>query len=137
VVVRTVRATLDAPLPERRSAAGVVRVGHAHFRFETLSLRFPAGTPGEAVRGLLRELAAGRHGKVARAKALIDTDRGPWRFDLAFSHVADEPWRRPVAESRMVVIGEGLDAAAIRRAAGAAHEVEDLQVPGNGPVPSG
>lgn len=113
VVLSTVRAALDAPLPEGRRAAGIVRAGHAHFRFETLSLRLPAGTPGEAVRGLLRELAAGRHGKIARAKALIDTDRGPWRFDLAFSHVADEPWGRPIAESRMVVIGENLDRPAI------------------------
>ena len=68
------------------------------------------------MRGLLRGLAAGRHGRVVRAKALVDTDRGPWRFDLAFRQIADEPWGRPVAESRMVVIGEGLDAAAISRA---------------------
>lgn len=115
VVLPTVRAALDAPLPERRRA-GVVHAGHAHFRFQTLSLRLPAGTPVETVRGLLRELAAGRHGKVVRAKALIDTDRGPWRFDAAFSQTADEPWGKPIAESRMVVIGEGLDAAAIRAA---------------------
>lgn len=115
VVLPTVRAVLGALLPEGRRAAGIVRAGHAHFRFETLSLRLAPGTPAEAVLALLHDLAAGRHGKVVRAKALIDTDRGPWRFDLAFSQIADEPWGRPVSESRMVVIGEGLDAAAISR----------------------
>jgi G3E family GTPase len=115
VVLPTVRAILDAPLPEGRRAAGPLPAGHVHFRFETLSLRLPAGTPGEAVRRLLRDLAAGRHGKVARAKALVDTDRGPWRFDLAFSHVADEPWGQPVADGRMVVIGEALDAGALEK----------------------
>jgi G3E family GTPase len=113
-----VRAALDAPLPEARRAAGVVHAGHAHFRFETVSVRLAPGTPVEAVRGLLRDLAAGRHGSVVRAKALADTDRGPWRFDLSFSQVADEPWPHPVAESRLVVIGEALDRAALGRALG-------------------
>jgi G3E family GTPase len=116
VVLRTVHAALDAPLPQGRRAAGIVHAGHAHFRFETVSLRLAAGVPGERVRRLLRDLAAGRHGKVVRAKALIDTGEGPWRFDLTFGTLADAPFARPVAESRMVVIGEALDAAAISRA---------------------
>jgi G3E family GTPase len=116
VVLRTVRAAIEAPLPEGHRVGTIRPAGHAHFRFETLSLRLAPGTPGATVRGLLRDLAAGHHGKVVRAKALIDTDRGPWRFDLAFSSVSDEPWARPVAESRMVVIGEGLDGPGISRA---------------------
>ncbi|HEY6000873.1 MAG TPA: GTP-binding protein [bacterium] len=120
VILRTVCAALDAPLPDGRRTAGVVHAGHAHFRFETLSLRMAPGTPVETMRELLRELAAGRHGKAVRAKALADTDRGPWRFDLSFSQVADEPWPHPVAESRLVVIGEALDAAALQRALGIA-----------------
>jgi len=116
VVLRTVRAAIAAPLPEGLRVEAIRPAGRAHFRFETLSLRLAPGTPGQAVRGLLRELAAGRHGKVVRAKALVDTDRGPWRFDLAFGSLFDEPWGRPVAESRMVVIGEGLDGSGISRA---------------------
>ena len=116
VVLCTVRAALDAPLPEARPGKRVVPGGHAHFRFETLALRIASGAPFESLEGLLRELAGGRHGKVVRAKALVATDRGPWRFDLAFGSLSSEPFGKPVAEGRMVVIGAELDAAAIRRA---------------------
>jgi len=51
-----------------------------------------------------------------RAKALAAADRGPWRLDLAFGHLASGPFAAPVADGRMVVIGTGLDAAGIRSA---------------------
>jgi G3E family GTPase len=116
IVLRTVRAALAAPLPEVRPGKRADPCGSAHFRFETLSLRLVPGAPFEALEKLLRALADGRHGKVVRAKSLVDTDRGPWRFDLAFGSLSSAPFGQPVAESRMVVIGEGLDAAAISRA---------------------
>ena len=62
------------------------------------------------------DLAAGRYGDVVRAKALAATDRGPWRFDLAFGNRSSAPFAQPIADSRMVVIGEALDGEAIRRA---------------------
>jgi G3E family GTPase len=120
VVVRTVRAAIDGPLPDGRRAGGILRAslggGPAHFRFETLSLRLEAATPHEAIERLLQSLAQGRHGKAVRAKALAQTDRGPWRFDLAFGSVEAAPFPREVAESRLVVIGEALDALGISRA---------------------
>jgi G3E family GTPase len=116
LVVRTVQAGLEGPLPRADRPAAALPAGHAHFRFETVALRLAAGAPLERVRLLLGELAAGRHGKVARAKALVDTDQGPWRFDLVFGKSDDAPFSRPVTESRMVVIGEGLDAPGISRA---------------------
>jgi G3E family GTPase len=115
LVLRTVQAGLEGPLPRADRTAAALPAGHAHFHFETISLRLAAGVPVERVRRLLRDLGEGRHGKVVRAKALLATDEGPWRFDLAFGNLADAPFPRPVAESRMVVIGEGLDAAAISR----------------------
>jgi G3E family GTPase len=119
VVLATVQARLETPLPAPRRPAGVVRRGHAHFRFETLSLRLAAGTRLEQVRGLLRQLREGRHGRVVRAKALAQTERGAWRFDLAFGDLTDAPFARPVADGRMVVIGEALDRSSIGAALGA------------------
>jgi G3E family GTPase len=116
LVLRTVQASVEGPLPRADRPAVALPAGHAHFHFETISLRLLGGMPVGRMRRLLRELAEGRHGKIVRAKALLATDEGPWRFDLAFGNLADAPFARPVAESRMVVIGEGLDAAAIERA---------------------
>jgi G3E family GTPase len=116
VVLRTVRAGLAAPLPGVRPGTRAVAGGNAHFRFETLSLRIEPGAPLEALERLLRELGEGRHGTVVRAKALAATDRGPWRFDLAFGSLSSGPFGQPVAESRMVVIGEKLARGRISRA---------------------
>jgi G3E family GTPase len=116
VVLRTVQAEIPAPLPAPRRPGGVVRGGQAHFQFETLSLELPAGTPVAAVERLMRELASGRLGGVVRAKALIATERGPWRFDLAFGNLTSAAFPREIEKSRVVVIGEALDAGAISRA---------------------
>jgi G3E family GTPase len=115
IVFRTVQARIEGALPEARGARGIVAAGHAHFRFDTVSFKIPAGTPCETMERLMSDLAAGRHGKIIRAKALAATDRGPGRFDLAFGNVTSAPFAQPIGDSRMVVIGETLDGEAIRR----------------------
>jgi len=115
IVFHTVQAKFDGQVPEVRGAREIVPAGHAHFRFDTRSFKIPAGTPFEALEMLLSNLAAGRHGTIVRAKALATTDRGPWRFDLAFGNVTSAPFTQPISDSRMVVIGEALDGEAIRR----------------------
>jgi G3E family GTPase len=119
IVFRTVQAKFEGALPEARAGGRFLSDDHAHFRFETVSLRLPAGTPCETMERLMNDLATGRYGKVVRAKALVATDRGPWRFDLAFGNRSSGPFAQRIADSRMVVIGEGLDSAAIGREAGA------------------
>ncbi|MHB8837286.1 MAG: GTP-binding protein [Candidatus Methylomirabilia bacterium] len=64
----------------------------------------------------MRDLAAGRFGTVVRAKGLAATDRGPWRFDLAFGNRSSGPFAQPITESRLVVIGKSLNSEAISRA---------------------
>jgi len=120
IVFRTVQAQIEGALPAARGSRCVVSGGHAHFSFETVSFKITAGTPFEAMERLMNDLATGRYGAVVRAKALVETSRGPWKFDLAFSMRSSGPFTAAIAESRMVVIGEALAAAAIRRAAGAA-----------------
>jgi len=119
IVSATVQARIDRELPEAPAARGIVNAGHAHFHFETVSLRVPPGTPWEFLENLMAGLASGRLGRVVRAKALVRTDRGPWRFDLAFGNRASAPFAQTVAESRVVVIGEAIDGEAIARELGA------------------
>lgn len=116
IVLRTVQAKLEGALPEARFEREIIPVGHSHFRFDTATFKIPAGTSFEMLELLMGGLAAGRYGDVVRAKALAATDRGPWRFDLAFGNRSSVPFAQPIAESRIVVIGASPDGEAIRRA---------------------
>ena len=116
IVLPAVQARIAQALPEARAGRGVVPAAHAHFRFDTVSFRIPAGTPLAVMALMMRDLAAGHYGRVVRAKALAATDRGPWRFDLAFGNRSSAPFPQPIADSRMAVIGMALDGEAIRRA---------------------
>jgi len=115
IVFHTVQALIEGTLPEARAERGIVAAGHAHFRFDTLSFRIPAGTALGEVERLMGDLAAGRFGSVVRAKALAATDRGPWRFDVAFGNRSAAPFAQAITDSRIVVIGEALDGEALRR----------------------
>ena len=129
IVFRTVQARLERELPETPAGRKIVPAAHAHFRFDTLSYTIPTGTPFAAMEQLMIDLAAGRPGTVVRAKALATTDRGPWRFDLAFGTLSSAPFGQPIKHSRMVVIGNALDGETIGRAVGQVaagkHEVAD------------
>jgi len=39
----------------------------------------------------------------------VDTLQGPYKFDLSFANVQSVPFEKPVTESRIVIIGTGLD----------------------------
>jgi G3E family GTPase len=123
IVVPTVQARLDREVPQAPGARGIVTAGHAHFHFETVSLRVPPGTPWESLDNLMAALASGGLGRVVRAKALVLTDRGPWRFDLAFGNRAAAPFSQTLAEGRVVVIGEAIDGGAIERELGAGPQM--------------
>lgn len=115
IVFRTVQARLDGSLPEARGSREIVSAGHAHFRFDTVSFEIPAGTTMERMELLMSALAAGRHGKIVRAKGLVTTDRGPWKFDLAFGSLSSAAFGQPLTQGRVVVVGEAPDGEAIRR----------------------
>jgi len=116
IVYSTVQAQIEGTRPLAPGTREIVHASHAHFRFDTVSFEIPAGTPFEAMELLLRDLAAGRWGTVVRAKALVTTDRGPCRFDLAFGNLSSAPFARPVTAGRIVVIGATLDSMALNRA---------------------
>ncbi len=132
MLFRTVNARLDhSLLPGEKSGAkgqqGVFkeRMGQGknflfrspeHFHFETLSFRLNGGTRLALFSSFFDDLAKGQFGSVARAKALIQSDGGPYRFDAVFGKVDKIPFGRAVTDSRLVVIGEGLDKAGIEEA---------------------
>jgi G3E family GTPase len=115
VLLRTVNATFNIPLPD----APLHREIHAsgcHLHFETLSFRLDNRPVVDAFKIFFDDLAGGLYGSVARAKALINTAEGPYRFDSTFGKVNMVRFGKDVEESRLVVIGDGLDSAGIGQA---------------------
>jgi G3E family GTPase len=79
-----------------------------HFSFDSLSLIFSNNVSMEKISSLLHSLANGAFGKVVRAKALLQTSEGPYRFDISFGKVNTEEFERGIDSGRLVVIGEDL-----------------------------
>lgn len=61
------------------------------------------------------DLATGMYGSVVRAKALVNTAEGPYRFDCTYGNVNVVRFEKDIAESRLVVIGEELDKESLSR----------------------
>lgn len=120
IIIPTVRAALSEPLPEvaRDNRTISSHTGHV-IHCETVSLKLKDNVSFNTVRELFRDMQWGSFGKVFRAKALVQTDKGPFRFDLSSGRVETEPFGKPVTDSRLVVIGESLKAPSISTAVAA------------------
>jgi len=115
IIYRSVNASSNVLLPDAPEK-GTIVPGACHFHFETLSFKPTQGLELLALRKLFDDLSQGTFGRVARAKALIDTSHGPYRFDSTFSKVDVVPFESAIEEGRLVVIGENLDGDGIGQA---------------------
>ena len=115
LLFRTVNAAIDISLPEALRHHGIHSSG-CHLRFETISIDLAGTMELARVQSLFDDLSAGKYGQVVRAKALIGTTDGPYRFDSAFGKVDRARFEKAISGSRLVVIGEGLDEYNIRQA---------------------
>ncbi len=126
VLLRTVNAVVNIPLPdisrplpprERDGVRGLkpardesVRpTQHRYLHFETLSFRLGSRPSLAAFTKFFDDLTTGCFGSVARAKALVKTVEGPYRFDSTYGKVDRVRFEKDIADSRLVVIGEGLN----------------------------
>jgi G3E family GTPase len=117
VVLRSVNAAVDMPQLEVRLHREI-RPSDCHLYFETLSIRITEQMELALVKRLFDDLAQGCYGTVARAKAIVATDQGAFRFDLVFGRVHSVPHEKAVLDSRVVVIGQGLDRQSIQKISG-------------------
>ncbi|MHB8845539.1 MAG: CobW family GTP-binding protein [Nitrospirota bacterium] len=115
ILFRTVHAEVKVPLPDAFPQRTIVP-SHCHFHFETLSFKIADRVELAFMQKLFDDLSRGKFGHVARAKALVGTTDGPYRFDSTFGKVDLERFEKDIAESRLVVIGIGLDEDGIRKA---------------------
>ncbi len=117
IIYRTVRAAVNEPLQVPAHERSVSVTNGKKLHFDTVSLALQGETGFKSAENFFKALTGKGFGDVVRAKALIQTDKGPGRFDLAFGKISSAIIQKPVTESRIVIIGEYLDRAAITSAA--------------------
>ncbi len=115
VLFRTVNAEIQKPLPEVSAGARGKGVGHGHLHFGTMTIRPQRINDLAVLTTGLGDLAQGKYGTVVRAKALVRTEQGPYRFDIVYGKMESVPFEKDIQDSRIVIIGQGLDAEEIRR----------------------
>lgn len=115
ILFRTVNAEINAPLPDAPLKRTIVP-GNCHFHFETFSFKLTDGMEPTLVQKLFDDLSRGKFGRVARAKALVSSSEGPYRFDSTYGKVDVVRFEKAIVSSRLVIIGEGLDEFKIRQA---------------------
>ncbi len=109
VLMPTVNAVFGKTLPDIAYKEKTVQEHHHSLNVDTLS--FILNEPLELydIEKLFSDLQDGIYGNVMRAKALVQTGRGPFRFDLSSGQVVIKPFNKDITENRLVVIGEDLN----------------------------
>lgn len=115
VLFRTKNAEIREPLPDVPAHARARGDGHGHFQFNTMTIRPQKIGDLAVLTSGLGDLAQGKYGTVVRAKALVRTEQGPYRFDIVYGKMDCVPFEKDIEVSRIVIIGEGLDAVGIKR----------------------
>jgi len=119
ILFRTQNAELQQPLPDSDMSEVKGKIQgpdgkprcktQEHFSFQTMSLRIDCKPTLAAFTAFFDDLARGRFGSVVRAKSLVETLEGPYRFDSNYGKVDRVQFEKKVESSRLVVIGEGLE----------------------------
>ncbi|MGC2062838.1 MAG: GTP-binding protein [Thermodesulfovibrionales bacterium] len=109
ITYETVRAATHEPLPDFGHRDHPPTEGRNLLRFDTISLTLKGEVSFGSIEDFLQELSKGIFGNVIRAKALVQTDKGPGKFDLTFGSISAELFGRQVSDNRLVIIGETLD----------------------------
>ena len=115
VLFRTKNAEIRESLPDALNHARARGGDHEHFHFSTMTIRPQRISDLAVLASELGDLAQGKYGTVVRAKALVRTEQGPYRFDIVYGKMDCIPFGRDIEDSRIVIIGEGLDAVGIKR----------------------
>jgi G3E family GTPase len=110
VIVPTVNAAMDANLLQHSIQPPSQERGEGHaIGIETVTVKFKKPVTLEYINGIFKKMARGEFGTVMRAKALVQTDRGPYRIDFASKQTNSEAFENEVKSSRLVVIGTDLN----------------------------
>ncbi len=114
LIVETIHARVDGGIPEVSGGPKALK-GHGHaLDFSVMSVRLKGVTSIESIRELFAGMVEGRFGNIVRAKALIETSAGSFRFDLAWGRYDETTLADSPSSSRLVVIGPTVNEGALR-----------------------
>ncbi len=113
VIFATIWAAIDTipDVDHRKIPSGEER--HL-LHFDTLTISLKESTPYSRVENFFQDMATGKFGAIIRAKGLVQTGSGPYRFDLASGRFAAVPVSNLIKASRLVIIGNNLKESRIR-----------------------
>ena len=114
LIFRTVNTVLNETLPPVSHSRGISVKHGTHLNFDTVSMRLDRPLSYSSFKTFFGEIANGLFGNVVRAKALVQTDNGPFRFDLSYGKTENEPFQKAIVDSRLVIIGENLKEDAVK-----------------------
>ncbi|TAN42925.1 MAG: GTP-binding protein [Nitrospirae bacterium] len=118
IVYKTVNTLMDSALPEAKLKAVRKPESSFHFGFDTTALSLKHGMPFDEIENLFCGLANGTYGNIVRAKALIHTNRGAYRFDLSYGKTDIVPFEGGFTRGRLVLIGEKINRISLTKALG-------------------
>jgi G3E family GTPase len=116
ITIRTVQALLEGPVPEVTTTPRQVQKFASHLRFDTASFRLNRTAGFVQYKKLFEDMKEGVYGNIVRAKSLVATDEGPFRFDLSYGKIDAVSFALSVGEGRLVIIGEHLEKEALAQA---------------------
>lgn len=105
----TVQATLEGPVPVLMTGQRPIQRHASHLHFDTGSFRLAKTVGFSSYKRLFEDIKEGVYGNIVRAKSLVFTDRGPFRFDLSYGTIDMVPLAKLPGDSRLVIIGEHLE----------------------------
>jgi G3E family GTPase len=112
----TVQATLEGPVPALMTGQRSIQRHASHLHFDTGSFRLAKTVGFSLYKRLFEDMKAGLYGNIVRAKSLVVTEQGPFRFDLSYGNIDTSPLASSPGDSRLVVIGDHLEKKALSRA---------------------
>ena len=115
ITFSTVQATPEGPVPDILTGQRSIQRHESHLHFDTGSFKLVKTLAFSLYKRLFEDMKAGVYGNIVRAKSLVATDVGPFRFDLSYGTVDVAPFASSVGEGRLVIIGEHLEKEALSR----------------------
>lgn len=113
LILETVHCRINEPI-ESKTHKSKLEIKNSHLHFETITLNLPESYPYESLKKLFHEMLSGTFGNIVRAKGLVQTDSGPYRFDFAAKRINIEYFPSRIVRNRIVIIGEGIDYSSIK-----------------------
>lgn len=109
ITIKTIRSSIGMSLPLEHVSERQRKVRFHSLNLDSFSIEICKSVGLKAIETIFNDMASGVYGDIFRAKALIETDRGPYRIDLSSGIVECLSFGRPLSRSRIVVIGENID----------------------------